>query len=168
MFANKKYTGLLLVFVALWAINYKSFGQGTDSKVNYDSSQRITLREFNSRIDRATLLLQTKKLAEISDADHINIMMCWNTIFMTAVDNRYIKIRKVGNEYVKFWGFRKPFVGSRYSKLEKALDYKKYIEDITKVYPVFTFNRGMGYFFPILNMEFGGTPHAYAMFEISN
>ena len=48
-----------------------------------DSSKTISLTEFNHRVDRAIEVLQTKNLAQIADSDHVNIMMCLNTVFMT-------------------------------------------------------------------------------------
>lgn len=110
--------------------------------------KRISLSQFNSKVDRAYTLLSTKKLSDISDSDHINIMMCLNTI----------DINKYG---------RKPndLKGNRYLKLEILSLQKNYNRDILKIYS-YVINTGMGYYFPKLKMALYGAPNDYARFEI--
>ena len=88
-------------------------GQNHSDTFNPDSSKSVSISTFNRIVDNSITLLQTKKLAEISDTDHINIMMCLNTIFM--INQR--------------------FTGGSYQKLVSICDRKKYAMNIIKVYP---------------------------------
>lgn len=103
----------------------------------------ITQSEFDEKVAASILNLETKTLKEISDAEHITIMMCLNTIFV-----------------------RRDFEGGHYQKLNEVAKQKKYTEKITEVYPEYTPNRGMGYYFPKLKMELHGTPSPYAVYKI--
>lgn len=125
-------------------------GQRSSATFNRDSSRTVSISTFNRIVDHSINLLQTKKLAEISDTDHINIMMCLNTIFMTTKKD----------------SFQKRFTGGKYQELESIADKKKYTRNIIKVYPNWIENRGMGYYFPKLKMELYGTPRSYAVFNV--
>jgi hypothetical protein len=107
----------------------------------FDSYKSITLTAFDEIVNHSIELLQTKKLSEIADHDHINIMMALNTIFM------------------------RDFLGGHYKQL-KVLADKKYVREITKVYKEWIPNRGMGFYFPKLKMELYGTPSLYAIFNV--
>ncbi|MEO6520326.1 MAG: hypothetical protein ABIN91_01505 [Mucilaginibacter sp.] len=120
-------------------------------KVDVDLRKKITQDNFNNRVDRAIHFLQTKQLNKISDTDHINIMMCLNTITFTHKEN-----------------FDRRYNTSRYKQLERIAEKVKYAHNIIKVYTDWTANRGMGYYFPKLKMELYGTPNLYAMFEVSD
>ena len=156
---------IMLAFV-LSLVCLKIFGQTTERQVlNRDSSQTILLEEFDQRVDRATMLLKTKKLSAISDSDHVNIMMCWNTIFMAGV--------KSGERYVRFNGekftlpnYKKRFSGGRYAKLEKMIDKIEYTTNLSRIYPDWLPSRGMGVFFVKLQMSMMGTPEPYSLFEV--
>jgi hypothetical protein len=145
-----KYVVLYLMTLFVLLSNNKSFGQNTDKNFNRDSSKTISLVEFNYRVDRAAELLKTKELSAISDTDHINIMMCLNTIFMVR--------KKHSIEQV--------FTGSRYKELETLADKLKYGPSLSKVYTKVIPNRGMGFYFPQLKMELYGTPYRYAIFNV--
>jgi len=166
---NKKLTRLAFILLPLLLICFESFSQTTRSKFNRDSSQRISLTEFNQRVDRAVNLLQTKRLAEISDTDHINIMMCFNTIFMTPAKDNGPKIAELknGDATLIMYAGKQRFSGGRYEQLLNLIENGEYFQDIEKVYPESRPNRGMGTFFPKLQMEIGGTPEAYALFTVS-
>ena len=110
---------------------------------NRDSSKHISQKDFDLLIDNCITLLQTKKLNAISDEQHIQIMMCLNTIFMRRL--------KAGH----------------YDELEKISEETKYTRDIIKVYPNWVPNRGMGFYFPQLKMELYGTPSRYAIYDIT-
>jgi hypothetical protein len=137
---------LILILIVVFTIE-DSWGQQTNVKFR-ETPKRITLVEFNHRVDRATKLLETKELSAISDADHINIMMCLNTIAFNLYDH-------------------KNKLNIRYKELETVADQKEYSRNIIKVYPKWVPNRGLGYYFPKLKMELDGTPMPYAMFEVS-
>jgi hypothetical protein len=125
-------------------------GQGHSAKIDLDSPKPVSLVTFNRIVDHSIKLLQTKKLADISDTDHINIMMCLNTIFMTKQNG----------------SFQKRFTGGNYQALVRISDEKKYTKNVIKVYPNWIENRGMGFYFPKLKMELYGTPRPYALFNV--
>ena len=119
-------------------------------KTKLDKQKSISIKEFNQLIDSSIVLLKTKDLKEISDSNHIMIMMCLNTIQMSVDTN-----------------LNDRFVGERYATLVSWETYNKnYMHNITKVYPNWIHNRGMGYYFPKLKMEVYGTPKLYAIFDV--
>jgi hypothetical protein len=109
---------------------------------NRDSSTSITLADFDKQIDDCISLLQAKQLKDISDEQHIQIMICLNTIFM------------------------RDFKGGHYGQLEKIANHKNYTKDIINVYKEWIPNRGMGFYFPKLQMELYGTPMLYAIYNV--
>ena len=125
-------------------------GQNHSSKFNPASSKTVSLATFNYIVNKSIALLRTKKLAEISDTDHIDIMMCLNTIFMATQKD----------------SFQKRFTGGNYQKLVRISEETEYTKNIIKIYPNWTENRGMGYYFPKLKMELYGTPQSYALFNV--
>jgi hypothetical protein len=108
---------------------------------NPDSAIKISIINFDRTVDKSIQLLETKNLADISDAAHIDIMRCLNTIFM-----RDLK-------------------GGHYEQL-RILGEKKYVMEITKLYKEWCPNRGMGFYFYKLDMELYGTPSPYAIYKI--
>jgi hypothetical protein len=123
-------------------------GQNCNGQINYlksnnDSSITISKVQFDNLVDTCLILLQTKKLEEISDKGHINIMMCLNTIFMHD------------------------FTGGQYEKLTKVAKEINYAIEVIKIYPNSIPNRGMGSYFPTLKMELYGTPHSFAIFNVT-
>ena len=93
-----------LIWIIFLCLTYKrnSFAQSDSAKLNVDSIKTISRFDFDKLIDTSTMLLQTKKLSDISDSGHINIMMCLNTIFMTYENHK------------------KKFDGGRYNKLRSV------------------------------------------------
>ena len=109
---------------------------------------------FNKLVDSCTLLLKTKRVHEITDSGHIDLMLCFNTIhFSNTFDPEKRR-------------FEKKFSGDRYDLLEKVIEDVDYLREIIKVYPEWIPNRGMGYFFPKLKMELAGTPRRYAVINV--
>jgi len=151
MIINKNIWTFIIVIGFLFTFK-SSFGQYGNLKFDKDKQQRISLTEFYHRVDRATKLLQTKELSAISDKDHINIMMCLNTIFT-------FKSTLSGTD--------KRFNNARCKKLEIVADEINYQHNIMKVYPQWVHNRGMGQYYPKLKMELYGTPNLYATFSVS-
>ena len=92
----------------------------------------------------------------ISDKDHIDIMLCLNTIFLADIMNPGQKIK---NGRFKTLG--------RYKTLESLIEEKQYVKNITKVYPDFTWNKGMGYYFKKINTELYGTPSLNYVFKVT-
>jgi hypothetical protein len=130
------------MFVILFTSSFCS-GQTDHNKFNADSSKTIPKETFDNLVDSSIKLIQTKEISEISDSGNINIMICFNTIFM------------------------RKFKDGRYQKLLNLIEEKNYMKDIIKVYPEWIPNRGMGFYFPKLKMEFGGTPRRYAIFNVT-
>lgn len=116
---------------------------------NRDSIKEISKVQFDKLVDSSIFYMQTRALSEIPDSVHINIMMCLNTVFM-SLDTT----------------FRSKFMGGRYERLEKVAEERKYTENIIKVYTEWVPNRGMGFYFPELQMELYGTPFLYAWFQV--
>lgn len=137
-------TRLTLLFFATFFLLHGqiSSGQINNAKSNLDSSKTISKVSFDNLVDTCIQLLQTKKLSDISDSEHINIMMCLNTIFM------------------------RQFIGGHYEKLTTVTNEKNYTKDIIKIYPDWIPNRGMGFYFSKLKMELYGTPRLYAIFNV--
>jgi hypothetical protein len=54
--------------------------------INGDSSKVVSKLYFNNLVERCITLLATKQLSAITDTDHIQIMMCLNTIFMRQMN----------------------------------------------------------------------------------
>ena len=133
-----------IIIVSAIGLSLDSFGQ-TDSiknEFNRDSSQTILKEDFDSLVDQSISLLKTKKLEEITDEQHIKIMKSLNTI----------SVRKLKK--------------GRYEKLEEVSKQIEYTKNITKRYPDWIPNRGMGFYFPKLKMELYGTPMPYAIFDV--
>jgi len=114
------------------------------SVINQDSAFTISKEKFDSVIDGAIYLLETKKLKAISDTQHITIMRCFNTLSL----------------------LHKKFTGGRYDKLRAFSD--GYAKDIINVYREWGPNRGFGYYFVKLRMELYGCPSPYATFNVTN
>lgn len=130
-------------------ILFISMQNGFAQKRDRDTPKEISRSQFDKLVDTSIVLLQNKKLSDISDSGHINLMMCLNTIFM-AHDT----------------AFNKLYTGGRYERLKKVVAEKEYLRDITKVYSKWHPNRGMGFYFPKLDMELYGTPRLYACFSV--
>lgn len=114
-----------------------------------DKPLKIIRSEFDKLIDTSIVLLKNKRLSEISDSEHIKIMMCLNTMFL-AHDH---------------YSGKPIYKGGRYDRLVDIIREKDYTGGITRVYQ-YSYNRGMGYYFPKLDMELYGTPHLYACFSV--
>jgi len=139
----------LLMIILICLVDKICLAQQYYTKPENDVPQNITLRQFNIRVDRATRLLRTKKLSAISDNDHVNIMMCLNSIAFSELGNN-----------------KKGDINNRYKKLEAVAGRKKYAINIVKIYPDPVPNTGLGLYFPKLKMELYGIPAAYAIFDI--
>lgn len=155
LFISSKKSIALFALMAFLFTTETSFGQyftHYDSlKFDRDKQTHITLSEFYNRVDKATKLLETKSLSNISDKDHINIIMCLNTI---AFCKHTIK------------GVDKRFLNTKCKKFESVADKKKYSDSIRKIYPEIP-SRGLGQYFPKLKTELYGTPYLYAIYSVS-
>jgi hypothetical protein len=165
----KAYANLLLIISLVLLNNSIALAQSQQKVVSHDLSPKITLTDFNNRVDRAINLLRTKKLNAISNEDHINIMMCDNTVGMTHIStNKLLRTLNEGGRKIKIYAEVLRFRERRYEEFEKLMKKVKYQKNIVKVYPNYKWNTGLGYYFPKLKMELGGLPKEYAYFEVSN
>jgi len=146
----QKHFSVLILMIGLLCTIKNSFGQSQQFLPDsaHNKPKKISWAEFHRRVDRATEHVQSKQLSAISDSDHVNIMMCLNTIFLSS-------------------DFDKRFDDARCKRLISFAHEKDYSNNIAKVYPEPLFNRGMGLYFPKLNMELYGTPNLYATFIVS-
>ncbi|MEO8404916.1 MAG: hypothetical protein ABI480_09980 [Chitinophagaceae bacterium] len=115
-------------------------------KINFnrDSSSVISRSDFNNLIKNCIALLQTKQLKNITDEEHIQIMICLNTIFMRQMNE------------------------DLYQHFEKITREKNYSRDIINVYPQWFPNLGMGFYFPKLKMELYGTPSPNSLYNVTD
>lgn len=144
----------LLFFVAFFllsALSPKAFCQQATAKTYRNYARKISLNEFEQRVDRATALLTAKPLLAIADSDQVNIIMCLNTIAMTREQPFSPQPR---------------FKGERYDNLETAKYRRDYERSMMKIYE-YTPNRGSGIYFKKLDIELYGSPHLYSLFEVS-
>jgi hypothetical protein len=118
---------------------------------NLDVSRTITLSTFNQLVDKSIQALQSKPISQIPDSDQVSIMMCLNTIAMNQNAPRNLQLSAPNHQ-----------------KLIKLSEEKAYTREITKVYPNWVPNRGMGFYFPKLKMELYGTPRLYAVFHVQH
>ncbi|HVV55046.1 MAG TPA: hypothetical protein VHC47_06975 [Mucilaginibacter sp.] len=143
----KKCGSAFIMILGLLFAAKNSFGQQAAVDSTNNKPKRVTFAEFHLRVERATKLLQAKELSGIADSDHVNIMMCLNTIFLNNFDKRFNDVKC--------------------KKLVAISNERDYKHNITKVYPEWLYNRGMGQYYPKLKMELYGTPSPYATFAVS-
>ncbi len=158
----------IVATVSILTSSFYSFGQKIKLDFNPDSVKKISLVEFNQRVDRAIIMLETRKLSQIPDTEHINIMMCLNTIMMTSSKELGALISVSPDSTLKVYATIKRFSNGRYQKLEDITEQKKYDEKILKVYPEWIWTVGMGYYFPKLKMEVYGLPDPRSWFDVSD
>ena len=139
---------LVIIFMVSELISINSFGQTKQFHVDSaeNIAKRITFAEFDRRINGAIKLLQTKDLSKITDSDHVNIIMCLNTIFMNSLGEKFKRLHC--------------------KKLLWISNKVDYMHKIDKIYPNWIFNRGMGHYYPKIKKELYGTPNMYATFDI--
>lgn len=111
--------------------------------INFDSTVTITKVQLDSIIFKSTTLLKTKKLSEISDQDHIDIARLYNTALVSISSDSF-----------------------SLTQFSELLSDKEYMQNITNVYPDWIPSRGMGFYFPKVQIELGGTPHAISYFTV--
>jgi hypothetical protein len=107
----------------------------------------LTRTKFDYYVDSCIILLETKKLSEISDSGHIYIMLCDNTIF-----------------YTRILGLQR-FAGGRYDKFENAISNALYARNITSLYPDWK-STGSGIYFPRLQIAYGGLMLRHSVFKV--
>jgi|GEM_PF-3357916 len=141
----------LMAFLLAFSTSFAQSGQYQKLKFDRDKQKHITLGEFYNRVDKANKLLTTRNISAISDQDHVNIIMCLNTIVFCK---HTIK------------GLDKRFIVSKCQQLERVAREIKYSENLGKIYAEIP-SRGLGEYFPKLKMELYGTPYGYAKYSVS-
>ena len=118
--------------------------------VNWDSTIIITKTQLDSITLRCTTLLSEKDLNLLTERDHTDILRLANSGLMVPLRDTSI------------------FQTQEYSKFLKLLDMTQYIKTLKKLYPDWVYSRGMGYYFPKLQLEYYGTPHLRSFFLVEN
>jgi len=112
-----------------------------------DSMVHVDRVRFDALVGYLDQKLTQDSLANLSDADHINLMRVLNTImFEQRPDER--------------------FHGGPYQRLEDlswSTDYRHWAADNLGGWIP---NRGMGFYFPKLDMELEGTPTLHGRFNV--
>ena len=105
----------------------------------------VSQQQFDSLIVSATSVLSNQPFIEIKDSDHVNIIRLINTLNF----NMHSSSKK-----------------SHYKKFIKLLAEKDYEKQISNHYH-WTPNKGMGMYFPKLQVELGGTPNEKSVYTIN-
>ena len=144
----------ILCFLALFIIAAAGYAQSDSATIPlWDQPVLISRISFAEVLDSCITALSTQKLKDISDYRHIQIMRCFNTIWMQRLCASSIQVNnKVAEKSCAF---------------ENIYQTVRYAQNITKVYPHWQPNRGMGYYFPDLHMELGGTPTFHSCYELT-
>jgi len=118
---------------------------------NADSfSITLSRAEFETLVDSCTWLLKSKKITEISDSGHIYIILCKNTIFYSR-KNKSVKKR---------------FEGDKFENYSHLLNDSGYVKKLGDIYTDWQTNKGMGIYFPQLQIEFGGQLHRHSLINV--
>lgn len=142
-----KFISLVIILL----ISHSLSAQRPRSIFDKDSAVIITHEEFDKILDSCIHFIQTKDMMKMSDREHTMVILCQNTIWFTRNESN-----------------QRRFVGSKYEELNLVMENKKYYQKIVKVYKDWIPSRGMGHYFPKLNIELGGTPHGYPYYTVLN
>jgi hypothetical protein len=86
----KKYISKLFFIIFFVISAFISFGQSAKPTMKCDSLFTLTENEFRINVTNSVKLLETKKLADLSDDEHRNIIRAYNTIWISRQKNQYI------------------------------------------------------------------------------
>ncbi|MBD3581066.1 hypothetical protein [Flavobacterium selenitireducens] len=136
--------GKLLILVFFLFTDAVVFSQ----TVAANEPQSLTLEQFNTLVDRSIAVLKTKTAISMTEKEHIGIMMSINTLTFTLDGNR-----------------KRIYTDGRYRQLEDTVRSKNYMKEAMKVFPD-CIPKGLGVYFPKLNVEFYGTPSEKYRFKI--
>jgi hypothetical protein len=135
---------VLLTFFSIF-ISGSFYGQTTDITINLDSAISITQKQFENLTLKYTSLLKNKKLSQISDNDHTEIIRLYNTT---------LKASEKSLEKELFFYFIDAFHSANYQI------------EIVKLYPHYTDTFGKGRYFTKLKIELGGFLHRRSFYVI--
>ncbi len=145
----EKWFRIMVLINCLSPVTAQCVAQSNSANFNRNVSRAISVSSFDSLVSHSIVLLETKELSQISDSDHIKIMMCLNTITFTIIKH----------------SFKKRFTDEKYQRFIRLSEEKGYPWSLVNIYPKWFPNRGMGLYFPQLKMEVYGTPMPYAIFK---
>ena len=137
---------ILITLIAVF-ISGSFYGQTTNVTINLDSTCSITQKQFENITLKYTQLLKTKKLSQISDNDHTEIIRLYNTT---------LKASEKSLEKELFFYFINAFYTANYES------------EIIKLYPQYTDNLGKGHYFIKLKIELGGFLHRRSFYTIKD
>ena len=84
----------ITLIIITWVFSISNVLGQQNNTFDKNLQKSISKVEFDKLVKASILLLQTKELADISNDQHIEIMMCLNTIFMARdsdLKKRFIK-----------------------------------------------------------------------------
>ena len=107
--------------------------------------EEITLGDFQKKLEACAFWLNSLSFTSLSEDQHVEIMRSYNTVWINRDELTEIR--------------------TSVEVFEKALQNQRYEEKLPE-HLDFTFNRGMGYYFPDLEIEWGGTPRAWSFYQL--
>jgi hypothetical protein len=137
---------ILITLIAVF-VSPAFYGQTNNIAINLDSACSITQKQFENITVKYTRLLKTKKLSQISDNDHTEIIRLYNTT---------LKASEKSLENILFAYFINAFYTANYET------------EIIKLYPDYTDSFGKGHYFTKLKIELGGLLHKRSFYTIKN
>lgn len=137
-----KYMFFTLFLFGIFVPNAYSQNKVPDQKIQ----ETISKEMFLDLVNQSIKLLENKKLDEIKDFEHIQIIMCINTI----------KILKSKLE--------KETICEKLLKLEEEKDYGNQLSK--NIYTDCIPNRGMGFYYTKIKIELNGAPSKFAWYNL--
>ena len=137
---------ILIILISIF-ISGSFYGQTTNVRINLDSICGITQKQFENITVKYTSVLKNKKLSQISDNEHTEIIRIYNTT---------LKASEKSLENILFAYFINAFY---------TADYET---EIVKLYPDYTDSFGKGRYFIKLKIELGGLLHKRSFYTIKN
>lgn len=117
------------------------------TSLHRDSMVPLDSVRFHALVEHLCVKFKDDPLPQWSDKDQINLMPCTNTImFESRPEERFAR--------------------DLFQRLDSLIDPNSYIRWVTERYPKWTPNRGMGFYFPDLDMELHGTPSLRGRFNV--
>ena len=109
---------------------------------NWEQVIKVSKVEFDKIVRDNIALLKTKKYKDFTKEQHISIMRTANT-----------------------FDFSGAYKGEFYTGFEKEFDWILYIFELNTIFK-YSYNRGMGFYFPELQIEYAGTPHFFSWYQV--
>lgn len=123
------------------------FGQASGESTNLNAVKIISTEEFQKKVEKSVEQLNSQEINTFADSINIEIIMCLNTIAFT-------------NDSLN----HKRFSGGIYEQLVVLTSEKDYLKILMTKFPKNVPSRGLGIYFPELDIELYGTPHPYSYY----